>query len=181
MKKVTSFLLMVFTLLLVVGCEMNLTPTKKVEELLGKYERKDESVLSQLEKTIEEAGTMNDSQKDDYRRLMERQYEYIYYKIKEEKIDGNNASVSVEIEVYDYGKAITDAETYLTTNQEEFIDEETKATDPIKFLDYKIKKMQKIEDRITYTINFTLTKKDGKWEIDELSDIDRLKLHGLYY
>ena len=49
-------------------------------------------------------------------------------------------------------------------------------------LDYKIDAMSKIKDKVTYTINFNLTKdKDNDWKITDISDIDRLKLHGLYY
>ena len=180
MKKVGKILTIIFLIFLIAGCDMNPSPTKKVEDLLSKYQAKDESVLTQLDKVIEDAGTMNDKQKSNYQKLMERQYENLDYKIKEEKIDGANATVIVEIEVYDYGKAITDSEIYLTTNKEEFLKEDG-TTDSIKFLDYKIGKMQDTTDKIKYTVNFTLTKKDNTWYIDDLTDIDRLKLHGLYY
>ena len=36
------------------------------------------------------------------------------------------------------------------------------------------------QNKIKYTINFTLTKKDDNWEMDEITDIDRQKIHGLY-
>lgn len=181
MKKICKVLVMILALFLVVGCDnMKKSPTKKVEDLLMKYQAKDTSVLTQLEDVVKEAGTMNDTQKINYRKLMERQYEDLDYKIKEEKIDGNNATVVVEIEVYDYGKSITESETYLTTNKDEFLDE-AGATDSTKFLDYKIKNMQDTKDKIKYTINFNLTKQDNEWQLEDLSDIDRLKLHGLYY
>ena len=181
MKKICKVLVMILALFLVVGCDnMKKSPTKKVEDLLMKYQAKDTSVLTQLEEVVKEAGTMNDTQKINYRKLMERQYEDLNYKIKEEKIDGNNATVVVEIEVYDYGKSITDSETYLTTNKDEFLDE-TGVTDSTKFLDYKIKNMQDTKDKIKYTISFNLTKQDNEWQLEDLSDIDRLKLHGLYY
>lgn len=181
MKKICKVLVMILALFLVVGCDnMKKSPTKKVEDLLMKYQAKDTSVLTQLEDVVKEAGTMNDTQKINYRKLMERQYEDLDYKIKEEKIDGNNATIVVEIEVYDYGKSITESETYLTTNKDEFLDE-AGAIDSTKFLDYKIKNMQDTKDKIKYTISFNLTKKDNEWQLEDLSDIDRLKLHGLYY
>ena len=34
--------------------------------------------------------------------------------------------------------------------------------------------------RVNYTIDFTLTKIDNEWQIDELLDTDRQKIHGLY-
>lgn len=103
------------------------------------------------------------------------------YKIKDETEDGDSATVQVEIEVYDYGKAISESETYLTTNREEFLDDEKKEVDTKKFLDYKIGKMKDVKDKVTYTINFTLSKVDGNWRLDNISDVDRQKLHGLYY
>lgn len=182
MKQVRKIILMVAILFLVVGCgNMMNTPTKKVEEFLSKYQTQDKSVLEQLDDVIKEAGNLVDDQKDTYRDLMKKQYQNLSYKIKDETEDGDNATVQVEIEVYDYGKAISESETYLTTNREEFLDEDKKEIDSKKFLDYKIKQMKDVKDKVKYTINFTLTKVDDKWKLDDISDIDRQKLHGLYY
>ena len=169
MKKIIVLLSIVLIASFLTGCSMTITPTKKVEELLAKYKIKDKNVLTQLDSVMEDAETMTDTQKRTYHELMEKQYENLNYRIKDEKIDGNSATVIVEIEVYDYGKAITESEQYLANNKQDFLDE------------YKIGKMKTTNDKIKYTINFTLTKKDKQWTIDELSDIDRLKLHGLYY
>lgn len=182
MKQIKKVLLMASLLFLVVGCgNMMNTPTKKVEEFLSKYQTQDKSVLEQLDDVIKDAGAMIDDQKDDYRDLMKKQYQNLSYKIKDETEDGDNATVQVEIEVYDYGKAISDAENYLVTNREEFLDDEKEDIDSKKFLDYKIKQMKAVKDKVKYTINFTLTKVDDKWKLDDISDIDRQKLHGLYY
>lgn len=180
MKKIIVLLSIVFMTLGLTGCNMTITPTKKVEELLAKYKIKDKNVLTQLDSVIEDAEAMTDTQKRTYHELMEKQYENLNYRIKDEKIDGNSATVIVEIEVYDYGKAITESEQYLSNNKQDFLDDNN-VVDSTKFLEYKIGKMKTTNDKIKYTINFTLTKKDKQWTIDELSDIDRLKLHGLYY
>ena len=50
----------------------------------------------------------------------------------------------------------------------------------VKFWDYKLNKMLDVNERINYTVDFSLTKLDGKWVLDELLEIDRQKLHGLY-
>lgn len=182
MKQLKKILLMAVILFLVVGCgNMMNTPTKKVEQFLSKYQTQDKDVLSQLDDVIEEAGTMVDDQKDEYRDLMKKQYQNLSYKIKDETEDGDSATVEVEIEVYDYGKAISESETYLTTNRDEFVNQETQEIDSEKFLNYKIGKMKDMKDKIKYTINFTLTKVDDEWKLDDISDIDRQKLHGLYY
>ena len=182
MKQIKNILLIVVISFLVVGCgNMMNTPTKKVEQFLSKYQTQDKAVLDQLDDVIDEAGTMVDDQKDEYRDLMKKQYQNLSYKIKDETEDGDSATIEVEIEVYDYGKAISEAETYLTTNRDEFVDSETQEVDSEKFLNYKIGKMKDVKDKIKYTINFTLTKVDDEWKLDDISDVDRQKLHGLYY
>ncbi len=177
MKKI--FLLLVIGVFLLTGCNnlMN-TPTKKVELLLSKYQKKDEEVLIQLGDTILMDTVLNKDQKDNYKSLMERQYSNLMYKIKDEVIDGKTAVVETEIEVYDYNKAIKDSEDYLLANQDEFM--EGKMVSTTKFNDYKIDNMQKMNDRVTYTINFTLSKIDEEWVVDDLTETERLKIHGLY-
>lgn len=181
MKKINKVLLIGSVLFLLVGCSnMMDTPTKKVEEFLSKYQKQDNEVLDQLDSIIEEAENMNNEQREKYRDLMKKQYQNLSYKIKDETQDGTNANVEVEIEVYDYGKVINDANNYLTTNKEEFINEDG-TIDTTKFIDYKIKQLENANDKIKYTINFTLSKVDDNWQLDDITDIDRQKLHGLYY
>ncbi len=178
MKKLVIAIMMVF---LVVGCgNMMDTPTKKVEQFLSKYQTMDKKVLDQLDEVIDSAGTMVKEHKDKYRSLMKKQYQNLAYKIKEETVDGNNATVEVEVEVYDYATSITESETHLTTNKKDFIDEKTKEVDDEKFMGYKLDQLEKIKNKVKYTINFTLTKKDNNWELDDITEIDRQKLHGLY-
>ncbi len=65
-------------LLLAVGCTNTMnTPTKKVEELLGKYQKMDSTVLAQLDSVISEDVNMSDEQKKEYRSLMEKQYQQL--------------------------------------------------------------------------------------------------------
>lgn len=182
MKTINKVIIAGLAIFLLAGCgNMMNTPTKKVEAFLGKYQTMDNDVLEQLDDVIASAGAMTDNQKKEYRELMKKQYQNLSYKIKDEKEDGTNASVEVEIEVYDYGKAISEAETYLTTHREEFLSENKVDIDTNKFLDYKIDKMDSLKDKIKYTINFTLAKVNDKWQLDNISDVDRQKLHGLYY
>ena len=183
MKKIKNVLIIVILLLMTVGCgNMMDTPTKKVESLLSKYQTQDKDVITQLDDVVSKAGSLNDEQQEKYRNLMKRQYQNLSYKIKNEKEDGNNATVTVEIQVFDYGKAISDSENYLISNRNEFIlNSEEDVIDSTKYMDYKISNMANITDKVTYTISFTLTKVDNEWKINDLNDIDRMKLHGLYY
>ena len=40
--------------------------------------------------------------------------------------------------------------------------------------------MKKMTDRVKYTIDFSLTKIENEWKLDDLLEIDRQKIHGLY-
>ncbi len=184
MKKLSKFLLVIIFVAIITGCgNMMNTPTKKVEEFLSKYQTLDKKVLDQLDNVMEDSDDLTKDQKNEYHELMKKQYQNLSYKIKEETIDGDNAVVITEIEVLDYGKAISESEAYLASNRDEFISDTSEdIIDKTKFLDYKIKTMSKVKDKVTYTINFRLTKdKDNNWKLIDISDIDRLKLHGLYY
>ena len=207
MKKIFVCLLLIAMFITGCGSAMN-TPTKKVEELLGRYQSMDSEVLSQLEDVVESDTTMNEDQKKEYRSLMEKQYQNLSYKIKDEEIDGDNATVLVEIEVYDYITSINKSKEYYKEHMDEFKKEteETKndtdtsntpgndedengsvidnakeaIEDTIEFIDYKIKELKNVTDKTKYEITFHLTRVDDEWQVDDISDIDRQKIHGLY-
>lgn len=52
--------------------------------------------------------------------------------------------------------------------------------DESKYMDYKLSEMEKVTDKVKYTIEFTLTKTNGEWQLDALSNSDIEKLHGIY-
>ena len=180
MKYFKVLLVLLFSIVLFTGCNnlMN-TPTKKVELLLSKYQKKDEEVLKQLGDTLLSDAVLDVDQKNTYKELLERQYSDLTYIIKNEAIDGKTAVVEVEIEVYDYNKAITASEDYLVSHQDEFVDEGN-IINTKKYNDYKLNNIKDMKDRIKYTINFTLSKMDEEWIVDDLTDTERMKIHGLY-
>lgn len=188
MKKI---LIIIVGILFFTGCtDMMNTPTKRVEEFLGKYQTMDAEVLKQLDDVIEEEESMTEEQRKEYQDLMKKQYQNLTYKIKDETVNGDTATVEVEIEVFDYQKAIDESEKYLNDNKEEFLvideksnDKKTITSDIIdqeKYMDYKIKQLKDVKDKVKYTLTMTLTKKENKWVLDDVSEVDRLKIHGLY-
>ena len=206
MKKIVISLLLLIMLITGCGTAMD-TPTKKVEELLGRYQSMDSDVLSQLDEVISSDTTMNDKQKEEYRSLMEKQYQNLSYKVKDEEIDGDNARVLVEIEVYDYISSINKSREYYQEHKDEFNDKkdmnndtDTSNTpgndedkngsvvenakeaieDTVEFIDYKIKELKNVTDKTKYEITFHLTRIDNEWQVDDISDIDRQKIHCLY-
>ena len=179
MKKI---ILIVFSLLLLtVGCDsMMNTPTKRVEEFLNKYQRQDKEILKQLDNVVRNGNyEFNEDQTLAYKEVMKKQYKDLTYVIKEETIDGNNATVTVEIEVYDLIKSINESENYYMNNSNEFLLNDG-TVDKTKYLDYKIKELQNVRERIKYTLNLTLSKTDKKWIMNDITEIDRQKIHGLY-
>ena len=201
MKKFGTIVLGVgFFMLLVAGCTNTMeTPTTKVEEYLGKYQRLDDDVSTQLDQVLDDDNTMSDDQKDQYRALMEKQYQNLSYKIENEEINGDSATVDVEIEVLDYATTIADAKEYYQEhkdeiekeNDQEQSDNDNVVEDAVEgteeaieksaaFIDYKLKELESVSDTTTYTITFHLTKEYGEWQLQNLYDLDLEKIHGLY-
>lgn len=189
-------------LLLLVGCsDTTNTPSKKVEDFLGKYQKQDDDVLTQLDLTLDSDTTMDEDQKKEYKSLLQKQYQNLSYKITDEKIEDDKATVEVEVEVFDYKTSMDKSKAYFEEHKEELMkdnkednndnnaennndnnnNDNNNAIDDAKaYIDYKISELKNVEDKTTYDITFNLTKKDGEWVVDDLSDADRQKLHGLY-
>ena len=177
MKKIVLFIIISVFIL---GCDnlMN-TPTKKVEEFFNKYKTIDNKVIEQLDYTIDNDYELTNEQKEKYKNIMKKQYNDLVYTIKEETVDGNSATVKTEIEVYDYSKSIIEADNYLQNNQEEFLDENG-TVNKKKFIDKKLDLMSKNTDRVKYTLILSLTKNNDVWKMNDITEIDRQKIHGIY-
>lgn len=212
MKKFILYFSCIMAVILLSGCSMDNTPTKKVENFLDSYRNQDETVINQLKDMVDMDNLMNEDQKNTYSDIMKRQYEDLTYEIKDEVIDGDNATVTVEIEVYDYYKVNQEAQNYYNENSNEFQDdadtddssdgllEDAKEgvedivddvedttedavdalTGDAKYVEYRLGKLQEAKDRVRYTIDFTLTKVDDVWTLNEIDDTTRQKIHGLY-
>ena len=163
------------------GCNKQTTNTPKgeVAKLFSNYNSLNSDVLIQLD-SVMSTEDLTDSEKAKYKDVLKRQYEDLNYTIKDEVITDDKAVVTAEIEVYDLRKVIDDADKYLESNKEEFYKEGTTTTDTSKFWDYKLENMKKMTDRVKYTIDFSLTKIENEWKLDDLLEIDRQKIHGLY-
>jgi len=172
MKKVLSILGIIILLSTLTGCGGN-TARNAVDMYLKKYKTLDSEVLVDLESILEKEG-LNDSQKEKYRNILKKQYKDLSYEILEEEYDENVSYVTVKIEVYDLSKAQNDASIYLQNNSEEFNDE-TGIYDSSKYLDYKLEQMQNMNDRVDYTIIFTVTKENDKYVISQPTENDLKK------
>ena len=163
-KKVLLLSLFVLSFVLF-GCTFNNTPKAQVESLLMKYQKNTDTIMTELNdymKTLD----INETDYEEYKKIYTRQYTDLTYEIKDELIDGDNASVTAQIEVYDYYKTENDAIKYTTENSDEFT--VNGVYDAAKVMKYKIDKMNTTKDRVTYTVIFSLRKIDEQWTIEKL-------------
>lgn len=181
MKKLLS-IFCIMTLLTGCSCNANLTkdtPTKEVEHFFNDYQTLDTDVLTQLDTVVDRETSFTEEQKKTYRDIMKKHYQGLTYEIKDEVVDGDNATVTVEIEVKDYSKVMEEADTYLKEHPNEFNDA-TGNYDVNLFNKYRLEQLEKAKDKVKYTLNLTLTKVDEEWKLDKLNDIDESKIHGIY-
>lgn len=180
MKKLSKLLLSLVLVVTLTGCgNMDNTPTKKVEAFFDKYQTLDSNVLNDLDLTIADDTSIDEASRSEYRDFMKKHYQDLEYKIKDEKIDGDKATVTTEVTVRDYSKVLGDADTYKETNAKEFNDETGNYSAGL-FSKYRLTKLKDVTEKKTYTLEITLTKKDGEWIMDELSETDEQKINGLY-
>ena len=174
MKKV---LIVLTILLFLVGCSLSNTPSGRVEEYLSNYNNLSEEVLMDIDAKVMSSNLSNDN-KESYKKVLKREYENMRYEIKDEIINGDKASVVVKISVYDLYKAEKDASKYMNENIEQFYYNNTYSNS--KYIDYKLEEMKKETERVTYTIDFNVSKNDGSWVVEQPSKIDLEKIHGIY-
>ncbi|MBE6156215.1 MAG: hypothetical protein E7161_00505 [Firmicutes bacterium] len=174
MKKILSLLLL---LLLLTGCGGN-NARNAVDSYLKKYRNLSSEVLVDLENTITKENLTNEQQ-EKYRDVLKKQYKDLTYEIVEEQYDDDASYVTVKVSVYDLYKAQSDASIYLANNPDEFNDN-TGVYDNDKYTDYKLDRMKNITEKVDYTITFTVTKENDKYVVEQPTEIDLQKIHGVY-
>ena len=134
------------------------TPTSKVESLFNKYQTLDTDIDTGISSILDEQN-LSESQKERYREILENQYKNLTYQIKEEMIDGDTATVTVEIEVIDLKKSINGLIFDSNVYTKETYDEE------------KLNRLEKAKDKVKYTLELTLTKTDNdeEWKLNALT------------
>lgn len=168
MKKILS--LFIF-LLLLVGCSLANSPTSKVEDLLTKYQTLDKDIKTGIDEVINEE-TLTSEQKDRYRNLIEKQYKNLAYQIKDERIDGDTATITTEIEILDYKKAINEAVSKYQDRNDYTVEE---------YNNSKLDSLEKTKEKVKYTIDFEVVKdKNGNWKLSSLSNETIKKIQGMY-
>lgn len=170
---------MALIVLMLSACSISNTPKSKVEIYLNQFNSLTENVKKDLETSVASENLSNDN-KDIYRKVLERQYENIKYTIKDEQINGDNATVTVQVTVYDLYKSNNNAEKYYDEHTEEFMTNNGTTIDIEKYTKYRLEQMLKMNDTIDYEIKFNLNKEDGEWIIQNPDRTTLEKIHGLY-
>ena len=166
MKKKLTLLVLPFIFL--VACSMSITPTSKVDELFSKYQKLDDDINAGITTILDEQN-LSTSQKERYRKILEKQYKNISYQIKQEEIDGNTATVTTEIEVTDLKKGVNDLVFDSNTYTKETFDEE------------RLKRLEQAKDKVKYTLEITLTKDNNdNWKLNALTNEQIKKIQGMY-
>ena len=177
MKKILTIL----SIIILTGCntlDISNTPTKKVEEFLNKYQILDEEVLNDLDNVIETKTKLDEENKKEYRELIKKQYKDMQYTIKEERIDGDEATVTTQIIVKDFTKIINNAEIYKQKNIQEFYGNDNYNDNLYK--KYLIEKLKDAKERVTYTLEFKLHKENTKWKLNPITEEIEDKILGIY-
>lgn len=170
MKKITILGLALFlTLTFLVGCSLSNTPTSQVENLFSKYQKVDKDIDDDIEEMLQEE-TLTNEQKERYRKILENQYKNLTYEIKDEIIDGETATVVVQIEVLDFKKAINSLNSQNDIN-----------FDILEYTNKKLDILENTKDKVVYTLNINVAKdNDGNWKILSLSNENIKKIQGMY-
>lgn len=170
MKKIIFLGSVLFiTLVCLFGCSLSNTPTSKVEELFTKYQMLDDDIKKGIDDILSNE-TLTNAQKERYKEIISNQYKNLTYEIKDEKVDGDLAVVTVQIEVYDYRKAISNLNTELDTNY-----------DVLEYNNKKLDTLEKVKDKVSYTLDINVLKdNNGNWYLAELSNTDIKKIQGMY-
>ena len=107
--KYLKYTLIIIPIISLTACHLANTPTSIVEDYLTKYQKLDKEVEKEINDVVENS-TVDDSEKERYKKIIKKGYQNLTYKIKDEKIDGNLATVEVQIEVLDYKKIVNNSD-----------------------------------------------------------------------
>lgn len=177
MKKISLVILSLISLFIFTGCDTMNTPTKRTEEYLSKYVSLSDEVKSDLDLMIE-TENLNADNSTAYRGVLERQLSDLKYEIVSEEVNGDEATVTAKITVYDLIKSRNESKKYYTENPTEFYKDNV--PDKNKYTTYELEKMKKYDKTVDYTLEFRLKKVDNVWTVNEVDNTTKEKIYGLY-
>ncbi|MFI3260377.1 MAG: hypothetical protein R3Y13_01515 [bacterium] len=178
-KNIKKTLLSILLLICIVGCTSIQTASSVVEDYLSSYQNLEYQILVDMETVINSEDLLTDDQKQIYREILKKQYSDLYYEVIYERYNNDEAIVGVNITVYNYYETQKESGEYLSSNPNEFNNEDGKY-DVSLYMDYKLSMYQSDINRITNYCEFLLIKEDGIWKIKEINNDVLEKIHGIY-
>lgn len=175
MKKI--FLLAI--VLFLVACQSKVDAKKTLINYLNLYTTLDKSIKDEIDDVINQNDAFNKKHKQVYKDILYRQYKDMKFDILKEEYTQDKALITVNVNVYDLLKAEDDSLVYLSDHMSEFYDENQVFSNE-KYISYKLDLMSKTEYRIDYEIIFYLTYEKGTWKVEQPTDSDLEKIHGIF-
>ena len=173
-----KLLIIMIFVVFISGCTTKDDAQLAVTNYLDSYINNDEIILRELKKFVDQE-QLTAGQKDLYKSLLKRQYHDLKYEIVNIEYIDNDAVIAVDIVVYDYYKAQKMASEYLETNPSIFTNP-TGEYDANVFLEYKLNLMNTTTYTNQYSLDILVTKKNGKWYVNQPTKITLEKIHGIY-
>lgn len=162
MKKIY---LLIIPIIFLIGCSIANTPTSIVEDYLSKYQMLDKNIDTNYNNITTDTN-LSQNIKNRYKDAIKKQYRDLSYEVKDEEIDGNSATVTVQVKVKNYKKAF---EQY---NKNDYSLED--------YHEQVLNTIEVTKEKTTYTIEFTLTKDNqDNWLLDTITDETKDKLLGI--
>lgn len=182
MKKI---FILILSIISVTACNVGIdkidnTPTKKVETYMNNYQTLNEDVLDDLDLVIAKETTFTDKQKQAYRDIIKKHFKNLDYTIKDETINGDTATIEVEIEVTDFYKELNDTTNSNYKTKEDFYSDEGEPNDEA-YNNYRLERLKSAKETIKYTLYLSCQKdNEGNWALDDLTDEQEQKILGMY-
>ena len=176
MKKL---LILILTILFLCSCTKDNSASDVVKNYLDNYNHLSKNVKDNLKDVISQNNDLNNDNKKLYEKIIKRQYKDLKYTILTEEYDDNKALITVNINVYDLNKIEEEAVNYLAKNLRDFYNDKNEF-DNDKYINYKLSLMYQSSDRINYSVVFLLNRKNNEWVLEQPTDSDLEKIHGIY-
>ncbi len=176
MKKLMGLFLMIISLF---GCSLSNMPSNEVEKYLENLKNLSDAVIIDVDSRVSEEELTKEN-KEIYKKALLRQYENMKYNIKNESINGNDATVKVQITVYNYYKVNEMSNIYMNEHLNEFNDMNGFFSNDI-YNTFRLGELLKATDTISYELVFNLKKDtNGNWVLENPNREMLEKINGLY-
>lgn len=149
------------------------SPSRVTEEFLSAIKKGDDGQLKKVYSgsSATFALTKFKAKSDSLTKMMIEMLEDFDYQVKNEKVNGNKASVTVTIKTYAMGDVVSNLISDVQDNPTEYVGY---SSDDFEKDIYKAFSKLKKENKKSYSKNLVinLTKTNGKWQVNDFNDDD---------